>query len=225
MAAQLRARADAQFAVDGGDVCLDGPHTDEQRSRGFTAGRPRRDLVGDAAARPRSDRHPTGAPQPAAALARSRRAAAGGPSQPLAPGPAQARRATVRGTSAAARSGRARADCGPVPRAAATIRAPSRPPGRMRRRPPGPRSPRRPGRRSGRRRRSMPDSRAARPLSRSHAEIRCASSRPTRQVHTLRPAGGRAGAAPPGRPSRAGRQAMRPARDAAPWQPDQLARC
>jgi hypothetical protein len=48
-AAQLRARADAQFAVDGGDVCLHGPHTDEQRSRGLTAGRPGRDLVGDAA--------------------------------------------------------------------------------------------------------------------------------------------------------------------------------
>lgn len=51
-AAQLRARADAQFAVDGGDVCLHGPHTDEQRSRGLTAGRPGRDLVGDAALGP-----------------------------------------------------------------------------------------------------------------------------------------------------------------------------
>ena len=47
-AAQLRARADAQFAIDGGDVGIHGPDTDEQRSRGLTAGRPGRDLVGDA---------------------------------------------------------------------------------------------------------------------------------------------------------------------------------
>ena len=44
---QLGPGAHAQLAVDGRDMCLDGPHADEQCGRGVPVGCARRDQVGD----------------------------------------------------------------------------------------------------------------------------------------------------------------------------------